>query len=131
MTSVNFRGDYRWIKENTTIIESSSGNTAVSEAYFARLLGLPFVAVVPHHTAKKKIEQIQLYGGEIYFVERADQIHEESRRLAKALKGHYMDQFTYAERATDWRGNNKPESCLRNGTNCLFQDRTFRPKNLI
>ena len=20
--------------------------------------------------------------------------------------GHYMDQFTYAERATDWRGNN-------------------------
>ncbi|WP_278252864.1 PLP-dependent cysteine synthase family protein [Alteromonas sp. 5E99-2] len=95
-----------WIKENTTIIESSSGNTAVSEAYFARLLGLPFVAVVPHHTAKKKIEQIQLYGGEVYFVERADQIHEESRRLAKELKGHYMDQFTYAERATDWRGNN-------------------------
>ena len=22
------------------------------------------------------------------------------------LKGHYMDQFTYAERATDWRANN-------------------------
>lgn len=95
-----------WIKENTTIIESSSGNTAVSEAYFARLLGLPFVAVVPQHTAAKKIEQIQLYGGEVYFVERSDQIHEESRRLAKELKGHYMDQFTYAERATDWRGNN-------------------------
>ncbi|CAB5520318.1 O-phosphoserine sulfhydrylase [Citrobacter werkmanii] len=27
-----------WIKEGTTIIESSSGSTAVSEAYFARLL---------------------------------------------------------------------------------------------
>jgi cysteine synthase len=36
-----------WIKEGTTIIESSSGSTAVSEAYFARLLGLPFIAVMP------------------------------------------------------------------------------------
>lgn len=36
-----------WIKEGTTIIESSSGSTAVSEAYFARLLGLPFIAVCP------------------------------------------------------------------------------------
>jgi len=26
--------------------------------------------------------------------------------LAASLGGHYMDQFTYAERATDWRGNN-------------------------
>ena len=30
----------------------------------------------------------------------------ESQRLADELGGHYMDQFTYAERATDWRGNN-------------------------
>ena len=34
------------IKEGTTIVESSSGNTAVSEAYFAQLLGLPFIAVI-------------------------------------------------------------------------------------
>ncbi|SUG16419.1 lyase [Salmonella enterica subsp. arizonae] len=27
-------------------------------------------------------------------------------QLAHELNGHYMDQFTYAERATDWRGNN-------------------------
>src|SRR3954470_17481568 len=30
-----------WIEEGTTVIEASSGSTAVSEAYFARLLGLP------------------------------------------------------------------------------------------
>jgi cysteine synthase A len=30
----------------------------------------------------------------------------EARRLAEQLDGHFMDQFTYAERATDWRGNN-------------------------
>ncbi|WP_114765359.1 PLP-dependent cysteine synthase family protein [Vibrio rhodolitus] len=95
-----------WVGPETTIIESSSGSTAVSEAYFARLLGLPFIAVVPQKTARKKIEQIEFYGGQAHFVERSDQIYAESRRLAKELNGHYMDQFTYAERATDWRGNN-------------------------
>ncbi|HAS3148332.1 PLP-dependent cysteine synthase family protein [Vibrio cholerae] len=94
-----------WIGPKTTIIESSSGSTAVSEAYFARLLGLPFIAVMPKCTARKKIEQIQFYGGKAHLVDRSDQIYAESHRLAKELKGHYMDQFTYAERATDWRGN--------------------------
>ena len=95
-----------WIKENTPIIESSSGSTAVSEAYFARLLGLPFIAVMPKTTARKKIEQIEFFGGQAHLVERSDQIYAESQRLAKELHGHYMDQFTFAERATDWRGNN-------------------------
>ncbi|RYV01753.1 cysteine synthase [Shewanella sp. OPT22] len=95
-----------WIKENTTVIESSSGSTAVSEAYFARLLGLRFIAVMPKSTAKRKVEQIEFYGGECHFVEHSSEIYAESERLAKKLNGHYMDQFTYAERATDWRGNN-------------------------
>ena len=30
----------------------------------------------------------------------------DTQRLADELDGHYMDQFTYAERATDWRANN-------------------------
>jgi len=29
-----------------------------------------------------------------------------ARAIAEETGGHYMDQFTYAERATDWRGNN-------------------------
>lgn len=95
-----------WIGPNTTVIESSSGSTAVSEAYFARLLNLPFIAVVPKHTAPKKIEQIEFYGGKAHFVDCSGQIYSESIRLAKELNGHYMDQFTYAEKATDWRGNN-------------------------
>lgn len=95
-----------WIKEGTTIIESSSGSTAVSEAYFARLLGLPFIAVMPSCTAKRKIEQIEFYGGRCHFVENACEIYDASEMLARELNGHYMDQFTFAERATDWRGNN-------------------------
>jgi cysteine synthase A len=89
-----------WVGPDTPIIEASSGSTAVSEAYFARLLGLRFIAVVPKKTAQSKIDLIQFYGGESHFVERTDEIYEESLRLAKELNGHYMDQFTYAERAT-------------------------------
>ncbi|EJA4670761.1 PLP-dependent cysteine synthase family protein [Hafnia paralvei] len=95
-----------WIKEGTTVIEASSGSTAVSEAYFARLLNLPFIAVMPSCTARKKVEQIEFYGGRCHFVDHASQIYAVSEQLSKELNGHYMDQFTNAERATDWRGNN-------------------------
>ncbi|WP_024562021.1 PLP-dependent cysteine synthase family protein, partial [Franconibacter helveticus] len=95
-----------WINEGTPIIEASSGSTAVSEAWFARLLGLPFIAVMPACTAKRKVEQIEFYGGRCHFVESACEIYDASETLARELGGHYMDQFTYAERATDWRGNN-------------------------
>ncbi len=95
-----------WISEGTTIIEASSGSTAVSEAYFARMLGLPFVAVMPASTSPEKVELIEFYGGRCHFVERSGQIYGEAKRLAEETGGHYMDQFTYAERATDWRGNN-------------------------
>jgi cysteine synthase A len=95
-----------WIVEGTTIIEASSGSTAVSEAYFARLLGLPFVAVMPAATSREKIDLIEFYGGRCHLVDDPGAIYAESRRLAQETGGHYLDQFTYAERATDWRGNN-------------------------
>jgi len=95
-----------WIGEGTTIIEASSGSTAVSEAYFARLLGLPFVAVMPANTSREKIDLIEFEGGRCHLVDDPSTVYDESRRLADECGGHYMDQFTYAERATDWRGNN-------------------------
>ncbi|MBO3746276.1 PLP-dependent cysteine synthase family protein [Streptosporangiaceae bacterium NEAU-GS5] len=95
-----------WIGATTTIIEASSGSTAVSEAYFARLLGLPFIAVIPATTSPEKREIIEFYGGKCHLVDDPKKIYEESARLAAETDGHFMDQFTYAERATDWRGNN-------------------------
>ncbi|MFG2090883.1 MULTISPECIES: PLP-dependent cysteine synthase family protein [unclassified Spirillospora] len=95
-----------WIRADTTIIEASSGSTAVSEAYFARLLGLPFVAVMPASTSPEKIQLIEFHGGRCHLVDDPSSIYDESRRLAAECGGHFMDQFTYAERATDWRGNN-------------------------
>ncbi len=95
-----------WLREGSTVVEASSGSTAVSEAYFARLLGLPFVAVMPASTSPDKIAAIEFQGGRCHLVESACGINAESERLARELGGHFMDQFTYAERATDWRANN-------------------------
>ncbi len=53
-----------WIGPKTTVVEASSGSTAVSEAYFARLLGLRFIAVMPRSTSAEKVAQIAFHGGE-------------------------------------------------------------------
>jgi len=95
-----------WVVEGTPVIEASSGSTAVSEAYFARMLRLPFIAVMPRTTSAEKIELIEHQGGRCHFVDEPSDIYAESHRLAGELGGHFMDQFTNAERATDWRGNN-------------------------
>jgi cysteine synthase A len=95
-----------WLHQGSTVVEASSGSTAVSEAYFARLLGLNFVAVMPRSTSPQKIAAIEFQGGRCHLVSDPTTLYAESQRLADELKGHYMDQFTYAERATDWRSNN-------------------------
>jgi len=103
-----------WLGPDSTVIEASSGSTAISEAYFARLLGLPFVAVMPESTSPEKIAAIEFQGGRCHLVRSACDIGGESARLARECGGHFMDQFTYAERATDWRANNNiAESIFR------------------
>jgi cysteine synthase A len=94
------------IDANTTVVEASSGSTAVSEAYFAKLIGVPFIAVMPKSTSPQKITQIERFGGRCHFVDCATQMHDAAILLAKDSGGYFMDQFMYAERATDWRGNN-------------------------
>ncbi|MDQ2781102.1 MAG: pyridoxal-phosphate dependent enzyme, partial [Actinomycetota bacterium] len=94
------------IGPGTTVIEASSGSTAVSEAYFARMLGLPFVAVMSRTTSPEKVAMVEREGGRCHLVADAGEVYDVARRLADECEGHYLDQFTYAERATDWRGNN-------------------------
>ncbi|MBE2997678.1 PLP-dependent cysteine synthase family protein [Nocardiopsis sp. HNM0947] len=93
-----------WIDASTHVYEASSGSTAVSEAYFAHLLGLRFTAVVPASTSQEKVDLIQAYEGEVRNPGEDGDIEKEAARLAKAdPEGHFMDQFTYAERAYDYR----------------------------
>lgn len=95
-----------WIHQGTTVVEASSGSTAVSEAYFAQLLGLDFVAVMTRSTSPEKVALIESFGGRCHFVDKAYEVYSAAAAIAEETNGHYMDQFTYAERATDWRGNN-------------------------
>ncbi|MEO7071056.1 MAG: PLP-dependent cysteine synthase family protein [Nostocoides sp.] len=94
------------IRSGTTIVEASSGSTAVSEAYFARMLGLPFVAVMAVTTSPEKIALIERTGGTCHLVQDPATVYAVGQRLADEAGGIYLDQFTNAERATDWRGNN-------------------------
>lgn len=94
------------LQEGGVVVEASSGSTAISEAYFARLLDLRFIAVMPATTSQDKIALIEAQGGECHLVDNAPAIYSVAAQLAADAGGHYMDQFTYAERATDWRGNN-------------------------
>ncbi|MCZ2290719.1 MAG: PLP-dependent cysteine synthase family protein [Burkholderiales bacterium] len=95
-----------WLHEGSTVVEASSGSTAISEAYFARLLGLPFIAVMPATTSREKIAAIEFQGGRCHLVDDPRAIYGESQRLADEAGGRFIDQFTFAERATDWRANN-------------------------
>lgn len=109
------------IGPDTPLIECSSGSTAVSEAYFARLLGLQFTAVMPADTSREKIDQIHFYGGRCHLVDDPDaDLDAEARRLAVEEDGCFLDQFTNAERATDWRGNN-------NIAESIFQQLSHEP----
>lgn len=94
------------IREGTPVVEASSGSTAVSEAYFAQMIGVPFYAVMPRTTSPEKIAAITHYGGNCHLIDDGRALYAEAAALAARLGGHYMDQFTFAERATDWRGNN-------------------------
>lgn len=88
-----------------TVVDASSGSTAISEAWFARLLGVRFLAVLPACTAPGKLREIRELGGECDLVE--DCGGERARAAEHASQGAcFLDQFGLAERATDWRGNN-------------------------
>jgi len=88
------------------VIDASSGSTAISEAYFARLLELPYIAVMPRCTAPAKIREIEALGGRCDLVDDGGEVYARAALLARRTGGHYLDQFTNAERATYWRGNN-------------------------
>jgi len=87
------------------VVDASSGSTAISEAWFARLLGLEFTAVMPACTAPEKIRLVERLGGRCDLVDDPADVHARARSHRDAGACH-LDQFGLAERATDWRGNN-------------------------
>lgn len=91
------------IGPRTHVIEASSGSTAVSEAYFARLLGLRFSAVMPRGTSADKIAAVRALGGECVLTETPCQISATASALAANDNGYFMNQFANAAHVTNWR----------------------------
>ena len=52
------------------------------------------------------MQLIEFNGGSVQLVDDPASIYEVAARVARETGGHYLDQFRFAERATDWRGNN-------------------------
>jgi cysteine synthase A len=100
------------IGPDTALVEASSGSTAVSEAWFARMLGLRFVAVMPRTTSPAKVAAIMASGGECHFVAEARTVYAEAARLAQELGGVNLDQFSNASRVVDWRRDNIAEELV-------------------
>ncbi|MBW8312646.1 MAG: PLP-dependent cysteine synthase family protein [Rhizobium sp.] len=94
------------LREGQGVIDASSGSTAISEAWFARLLGLRFQAVMPDCTAPAKVRLIRSLGAECVLVPAGVDASRLARERAADDGLCYLDQFGLAERATDWRGNN-------------------------
>lgn len=93
------------LKPGQSVVDASSGSTAISEAWFARLLGLSFIAVVPDCTAPAKIKAIEDLGGSCLTTPTGVCTQARAREIA-AEGACFLDQFGLASQATDWRGNN-------------------------
>lgn len=93
------------LRQGQSVVDASSGSTAISEAWFAHLLGLDFVAVMPAQTAPAKIADVRALGGRCELIDDPAAVQHRAAVLAADGACH-LDQFGLAERATDWRGNN-------------------------
>ncbi|MEU5882909.1 pyridoxal-phosphate dependent enzyme [Spirillospora sp. NPDC047279] len=81
------------LTEGMAIITPTSGNTAVAAAWFARLLGLRMIAVVPGRTRPDKAARIERHGGECRRHDPPLAVYDEARRLAAEIGGHVLDPF--------------------------------------
>ena len=88
---------------NTSLYEATSGNTGIGEAYFAKLLGLPFTAVMRAGISPLKIQAIRDYGGKAAIaptgVSPAAYLEE---LLAKEPNGYNLNQFANTEKSLDF-----------------------------
>ncbi|MEV5573809.1 pyridoxal-phosphate dependent enzyme [Spirillospora sp. NPDC052269] len=79
------------LEPGETVVEATGGNAAVAQAYVARLLGHPFVAVMPRRSSAEKIARIESHGGTVHLVHPPLAIYHGAEQLAGQRGGHYMN----------------------------------------
>jgi cysteine synthase A len=91
------------IGPKTHLYEASSGNTAIGEAYFAKLLNLPFTAVMNPGVSEGKLRAIRGYGGHTEIVTQNMTPAAFIRRAMDEQPLSYnINQFANAEKALDF-----------------------------
>lgn len=93
------------LKPGGTIVESSSGNTAVGLAIASAIKGYRFIAVVDHHASKEKIDMIKAYGGEIVVVgdgHKADEVAVVERETTAKRMAEEMDNAFFPNQADNF-----------------------------
>lgn len=75
------------LREGRAVVDASSGSTAIPEAWFARRLGLPFVAVMPACTAQPTIAAVQALRGSCDLVDDPAEVHARAAWLPEDLFG--------------------------------------------
>ncbi|SNS24321.1 cysteine synthase A [Streptosporangium subroseum] len=87
---------------------------AVAQAYFARLLDLPYTVVMPEGSRGEGVERL---GGTCRYVHPPLAIYDEAAGLSERLGGCYLDH--YASAATvDWRGGSLAEELFGQVARC-------------
>lgn len=91
------------IGPQTHLYEASSGNTAIGEAYFAKLLNLTFTAVMRPGVSEGKLRAIRGFGGNTEILTQDMTPSEFIRRaIDKQPLAYNIDQFANAEKALDY-----------------------------
>ncbi|WP_062215429.1 pyridoxal-phosphate dependent enzyme [Streptomyces sp. NBRC 109706] len=81
----------------TPVVVGTAGAVAVAGAYFARLLGLPFTAVVPARTPADVRADIEREGGHWQLAKQPPAaLLAEAATVARGLGGHLLDHFAEA-----------------------------------
>ncbi|MCB2186632.1 MAG: pyridoxal-phosphate dependent enzyme [Deltaproteobacteria bacterium] len=91
------------IGPHTSLYEATSGNTGIGEAYFAKLLGLPYTAVMGAGISPLKMQAIRHYGGKTAIAPRGLSSHVYVEELVvKDPHGYNLNQFANAEKSLDF-----------------------------
>jgi cysteine synthase A len=111
------------LRAGQAAIDASSGSTAISEAWFARMLGVSFTAVMPRSTSAAKQREVLALGGRCELLDEGEDTARHAAQLAEATGSCFLDQFGLAGAATDWRGNNNiAESIMRQCRQLMLAD---------
>ncbi len=82
----------RSLRKGSVVVEYTSGNTGISVAWAASILGYRAIILVPKGTEEQKIRMIRAFGANVVMVNENEDGHEIAEQIAKDEGGVYLHQ---------------------------------------